>query len=706
METSPTNWTVTGMTCSNCALSVSKYLQQEGMEDVSVNPLDGKVSFENITGKNLEPIAHGIQALGYQVTEMQSHTAQKKRWLNNHRQRFLATLPFTAVLMLHMVHSWVPMHWLMNGWVQLLLCLPVFAIGMNYFGKSAWKSMQSGIPNMNVLVTLGAIVSFTYSLIGLMFFSDNHYLFFETTASIITLVFLGNYLEEHTMQSTQRALKKLASAQKVTANMIAFDDQHQEIIFEIDNDQLKSGDLVLIRTGEQVPADAKILWGSCSVNESILTGESLPVNKQQKDMLIGGSIVQEGAVKAQVTAAGKDTVLSGILRMVQQAQAEKPPMQKLADKISAIFVPMVIIISLFTFFANWMFFSTTAVEAMMRAIAVLVISCPCAMGLATPAAISVGLGRAANKGIIFRNAGSLEHFKDIRRIVFDKTGTITTGKFVINDVHCIIPELDFKKIVVSLEKHSNHPIAKSIVKQWGSSGTTRWRLVEEIKGVGVKGTDMDGNVYEVRSVDLLQQNKDTSGANVYVYRNGEEIGKIGMSDEIRPEATEVIQWLHNNNIETILLTGDKKNRALAVAEQLHIGQVHFEQSPEMKMNKIAVWSAEMPTAMVGDGINDAPALAKATLGISLSDASDLATQHADVILMNQGLKYLPEGLGLGKHTYLTIKQNLFWAFSYNIIAIPVAAMGFLTPAFAAMAMGFSDVMLGVISLWLYVKKVR
>ena len=692
------------MTCSNCALSVTKYLQQQGMESVAVNPLDGKVSFENITGRNLDQLAKGIGELGYQVTEMQNQNKKSSRLFNNHRQRLLATLPFTAILMLHMLHPWLPVHWLMNGWVQLLLCLPVFVIGMQYFGKSAWKSLQSGIPNMNVLVTLGALVSFFYSLAGLLFFHHSNYLFFETTASIITLVFLGNYLEEHTMQSTQRALKKLAVSQKAKANMIAFDDQHQEIIFEIDNDQLKTGDLVLIRTGEQVPADAKILWGEGRVNESIITGESMPVSKHPKDLLIGGSVLQEGTIKAQITAAGKETVLSGILRMVQQAQLEKPPMQKLADKISAVFVPVVILIALASFLLNWLGLHTTAVEAMMRSIAVLVISCPCAMGLATPAAISVGLGRAAAKGIIFRNASGLEHFKDIRRVVFDKTGTLTTGQFIISSFHCEIPELEFKKLVSSLEKHSNHPIAKSIVKNWGTSGLVRWKAVNETKGVGVKGIEMEGNEWEVRSVNTQHQ-PDGSHHPVHVYRNGQEIGWIAMADEVRPEAAEVVRWLKNQSIETILLTGDKKERALVVAQELQIESVHYEQSPEMKMNKIAEWTAEMPTAMVGDGVNDAPALAKATLGISLSEASELATQHADVILMNQGLKHLPEGLGIGKHTYFTIRQNLFWAFAYNIVAIPIAAMGFLTPAFAAMAMGFSDLMLALISLRLFVKKV-
>jgi len=699
------DWQVEGMTCSNCALSINKFLQKRGMQEVNVNPIDGKVTFVDNNQTDLEKIKIGIAELGYKVVSANNVETEKKKWLHSNKQRFLFTLPFTAILMLHMLHQWLPLHWLQNPWLQLILCLPVFFVGMYFFGRSGFKSLKTGVPNMNVLVSLGALCAFIYSLAGTLYFQNSDYLFFETTASIITLVFLGNYLEEATMQSTQKALKLLVKSQKVMANMIAFDDKHEEQIFPIENTQLKTGDLILIKTGEQVPVDCKILWGDCLVNEAIITGESIPLNRTKKDFLIGGSVLESGLVKAQVTATGKDTVLSGIIKMVQNAQAEKPPMQKLADKISAVFIPVVIAISIICFLLNFFLFHIAFDHSMMRAIAVLVISCPCAMGLATPAAISVGLGRAAKKGIIFRNATTLESFKKIRQIVFDKTGTLTTGNFSVDNYHTSIDENEFKSIIYSLEKYSNHPIANCLVKEWNTASLIRWKKVEEIKGIGVKGEDTNGNIYEAGAKKLLDVNDDNTIHNIYVLKNKQLIGWIDVKDEIRPEAAGIIQWCYENNINTIMLTGDLKSKAEKTASTLGIKTIYAEQSPAQKLAIITRLNTEIPTAMVGDGINDAPALAKATIGISISEASQLAVQHADVILMNQGLTNLPEALGLGRHTFLTIKQNLFWAFAYNIVAIPIAAAGFLTPTFSALAMGFSDVMLAVISLHLFIKKV-
>jgi Cu+-exporting ATPase len=699
------DWKVEGMTCSNCALTVTKYLQKEGMEEVKVNPIDGAVSF-NING-NTDPnrLKSGIKSLGYRVVEKATAPGTKKPFLSNYKQRFFFTLPFTLVLMLHMLEPWMHIHWLMNPWYQLALCLPVFVTGMWFFGRSAWKSLRNGIPNMNVLVALGALAAFVYSLTGAIYQLGEGYLFFETTASIITLVFLGNYLEEVSIQSTQRAVHSLAKSQKVMAHMIAFDDAHQEQVFPIENTQLRTGDLVLIKTGDQVPVDCRILWGDCTVNESIVTGESIPLSKSKKDFLIGGSVLETGIVKAQVTATGDDTVLSGILKMVQRAQGEKPPIQKLADKISAIFVPVVIGISLLTFLANYFLFTIPFSDSLMRAIAVLVISCPCAMGLATPAAIAVGLGRAAKNGILFRNAASLESFKTIRQVVFDKTGTLTTGDFVIAGFYTSENESQFKEIAYSLEKFSNHPIARGITRQWKSSNPIRWKNIAELKGTGIRAEDMEGNTYEAGSYQLLPAGEQDDQHNVYILRNKILLGWIDVKDEIRPEAKETIRWLHEHQIKTILLSGDRQEKAMQVATELGISEVFAGQSPEQKLEKISALNSMTPTAMVGDGINDAPALAKATLGISLSDASQIALQHSDVILMNHGLKNLPEALGLGRHTYLTIKQNLFWAFAYNIIAIPVAAAGYLTPTFSALAMGFSDIVLGINSVRLFVKKV-
>ncbi len=703
------DWKVEGMHCSNCALGVTKYLQKEGMEKVSVNPISGEVQFINSGTEDLNFLRKGIKSLGYEVVDETRPAAEKKKggFLSTPKKRFLFCLPFTAILMLHMLHNWLPMHWLMNPWLQLALCLPVFIVGMYYFGKSGLNSLRSGVPNMDVLIALGALASFVYSLTGAFMNLGDDFLFFETTASIITLVFLGNYMEDTSIQKTQKSIQSLAKSQKVMANMIAFDDQHQEQVFEVENTVLKNGDLVLIKTGEQVPVDCKILWGEALVNEAIITGESIPVNKQKKDLLIGGSMIDSGVIKAQVTAAGKDTVLSGILKMVQDAQAEKPPMQKMADRISAVFVPLVIGIAILTYFVNYAGFDKTVGVSLMRSIAVLVISCPCAMGLATPAAIAVGLGRAAKNGILFRNASALEFFKDIEQVVFDKTGTLTTGNFEVADFHTTTDEIYFKKVVYSLEKFSNHPLGLSIAKHWKTNDFISWKKVEEIKGKGIRGEDKEGNIYEAGSFKILteQPGMDDQKHNVYVVKNKELIGWINVADELRDDAKQVIDWLHNKGINTILLSGDTKQKSETVAAQLGIKTIIAEQSPEQKLQIIHDLNLQKPTAMVGDGINDAPALAKASLGIALSDATQIAQQSADVILMNKGLKHLPLALGLGKHTYKTIKENLFWAFFYNIFAIPIAALGFLTPTFSALAMGFSDVVLAMNSLRLYVKKV-
>jgi Cu+-exporting ATPase len=735
------NWKVEGMTCSNCALTIDKYLRNQGLENVKVNLVGGEVIFDAANEVNRAKLQKGVESLGYKVIHEDdhdhghAHSHTDGNSINKFLRYVLICAPFTLVLMLHMipgVHQWA--HWLMNPWLQLALCTPVYLIGMSFFGRSAIQSIRNGIPNMNVLVAIGATAAFIYSLIGTLMGQGQQYLFYETSATIITLVFLGNYLEDASINSTQRALNSLAKSQKVMANMIAFDDQHKEIIFPVENTQLRSGDLILIKSGEQVPADCKILWGEATVNEAIITGESLPITKKQKDKLIGGSLLSDGSVKAQVIAAAKDSVLANIINLVKQAQAEKPPVQQLADRISAIFVPAVLIITAATFIINY-FVLDNFTESLMRSIAVLVIACPCAMGLATPAAIAVGLGRAAKTGILFRNAKSLEVFKDIQTVVFDKTGTLTTGDFkiagfeilaakvknersnVVNDGSNLAlltsddPELstsDFKRMVYSLEKYSNHPIAKSISTEWKAKDEIRWTTIDEVKGLGMHATDKEGNEYWAASYKKAESFTTDDSHNIYLIKNKELIGWIDVKDEVRSEAKTVINYLRSKNIKTILLSGDRRHKTELIAKDLGIDEVIAEQSPEQKLQKIAELSAAAPTAMVGDGINDAPALAKATVGVSMSDASQVAMQTADVVLMNNGLRNLPTALGLGKHTYITIKQNLFWAFAYNIVAIPVAALGLLGhygPTYGALIMALSDVVLAINSVRLFVKKV-
>ncbi len=700
-------WKVDGMSCTNCALSIHKYLQSEGIKEPKVSFMEGEVQFQLPENVNKETLAKGIKGLGYKVRGNEEATLIKK-WLDTQGERSAFCFLFTLPLLIHMLPG-VHIHWMMNPYVQLAFTTPVFIVGMSYFGRSAWNSMINGIPNMNVLVAIGAIASFGYSLYGTLIGQGQAFAYYETTATIITLVFFGNYLEDSSVQSTQRALKDLVKAQKVMANMIVFDDQHKEIIFNVESSTLKVGDLILMNTGETVPMDCKILWGEANVNESIVTGESVPVHRTMKDPLLGGSTIENGTLKAYVTAVGDDTVLANILKMVKAAQGEKPPVQILADKISAVFVPLVLGIAFITLIGNYYFTAIGFGESMLRAIAVLVISCPCAMGLATPAAIAVGLGRGARNGVLFKNAKSLETFKDIKQVVFDKTGTLTTGHFTIA-AHEVIGNMTqeaFKTLVYSLEKYSNHPIAKCISNEWKSNQPLAWKTIEEVKGIGIKATDNEGNEYWAGSYKVISQNVTDKSHNIFILKNNILLGWLDVEDEIREEAKNVIETLHHQGIHTILLSGDQQSKCEKVGKALGIQEIISEQSPADKLAKLEALTLQSPTAMVGDGINDAPALAKATIGISLSNASHIAIQSAQVILMNQGLKNLPMALGLGRRTYETIKENLAWAFSYNIVAIPVAAFGLLGtwgPTYGALIMALSDVVLAINSLRLFRKK--
>lgn len=697
------------MSCTNCALTVHKYLEEQGLSNVKVNFMGGDVSFDLDNHNAVPAIQKGIEQLGYHVQNgATGATPGPRKLFKNHLQRFWFCLVFTLPLMLHMIPG-IHIHWLMNPWVQLALALPVYITGMDFFGRSAVRSLTKGIPNMNVLIALGATAAFVYSLAGTLGPHPEQYLFYETTATIITLVFLGNWMEDKSVETTQAALRKLAVSQKVMANMIAYDDQFQEHVFPVESEHLKVGDLILIKTGEYVPMDCKILSGEVSVNESIITGESTPVEKKMNDKLVGGSMIENGSVKAYVTAVGEDTVMSHILQMVKEAQAEKPPVQQLADKISAVFVPLVLSIAAVTLLVNYFIVRVDFSVSLLRSIAVLVIACPCAMGLATPAAIAVGLGRAARKGVLFKNARSLELFKDIKQVVFDKTGTLTTGNFRLAGYRVTASqgtEEELKRIAYSLEKYSNHPVARCITREWKVKNEIRWQRIEELKGLGMKATDKEGNTYLATSSKAVTGLTDDLAHNVYIIKNNELLGWIDTEDDIRPEAAAVVEWLKKQGLKTILLSGDTMQKCSRVARALHIDEVIAEQTPEQKLERIAVYNNQAPTAMIGDGINDAPALAKAAIGISLSDASQVAMQSAQVVLVNHGLQNLPLSLGLGKHTYLTIKQNLAWAFVYNIVAIPVAAAGLLSPGFAALVMGLSDVVLAVNSVRLRWKKVE
>ena len=694
---------VDGMTCGNCALTVTTYLAKQGASNAVANASTGDVSFD-IEDENIESkLLNGIQDLGFKVVE-ETESGELVKSHSKVKQYLLISLFFWVPLMLHMFINWAPLH---NPYVQFTLALPVYFIGLIYFGKSAFRSLKNGIPNMDVLVFIGASAAFFYSLIGWILFPTqvHNYLFFETTASIITLVLAGNYLEEYSVKSTAASIRELMKFQKSKAKIIFVDSIGKETIVETENEFVKKDDVVLVNTGDKIPVDGIIIKGQAAIDESMMTGESLPEQKEENDFVIGGTINTDGSIRVKATAVGNKSTFANIIHLVNQAQAAKPPMQKLADKISAIFVPLVVGIAILTFLLNHFVFDESIQNSLMRMIAVMVIACPCAMGLATPAAIMVGLGRAARNGILIKGGDTLERFKDIQQFVFDKTGTLTTGKLIIDQFKSTISVTEFKEIVSALEQHSSHPIAKSIVKEWPFNKHSL-TSIQEIKGVGISAEDEQGNLWQIGSYRLLTTNTDAVRHDLYVIKNKEQVGWIDMKDELREDTQLVIKSLHAKGYKTILLSGDRKEKCDRFAQKLHIDEVYSEQLPQQKMETLDEIMKRGFAAMVGDGINDAPSLAKAHIGISLSDASQIAMQSAQVLLLKNKLSILPTAIELGKQTYLTIKQNLFWAFFYNIIAIPFAATGYLTPTWGAAIMGLSDVVLIINSLRLRYKKLN
>ncbi len=692
---------VSGMTCGNCALSINHYLTQEGAENIVVNPSTGEVNFTINEEKSEEDIFDGIERLGYKVLRDENHE-------HTHDSQTKAFLIISFILWLPlMLHMFVKWHFLHNPITQLILTTPIYIISIIYFGKSALRSLKNGIPNMDVLVFASSTAAYFYSIIGWVLYPEavHNYLFFETTASIVTLVLAGNFLEEYTVTSTASSVKELMKYQKTTAKLVLKDSIGKETIIEVNNDELKLDDEIQVNTGDKIPTDGIIISGTASVNESMMTGESIPVLKTIKENVLGGTIIESGNIRMKATAIGSQTALANIIKLVNQAQAAKSPMQKLADKISAIFVPIVVSVAVLTFLVNYYGFDISFANSMMRSIAVMVIACPCAMGLATPAAVMVGLGRAAQNGILIKGGDSLESMKKIKYIVFDKTGTLTSGKLIIDKFSTKINEDEFKKVVVSLEHHSSHPIAKSILDEWGQIDYMTFDKIEEIKGIGITAFDSHQNNWKIGSYRLLQ-NSEQPLHDLYLLKNDEIVGWIDFKDEIRPEAKQAVIDLHKQGFKTVLLSGDRKEKCDIVAKELNIDKVYSQQLPEDKLNKLTELMKNGVTTMVGDGINDAPALTKADIGISLSDSSHIAMQSADVVLLKSNLSRLSEAISLGKHTYQTIVQNLFWAFSYNIVAIPVAAVGLLSPTWGAGIMALSDVVLIINSIRLRYKKLN
>ena len=679
-----TELTVEGMTCVNCAKSVDRLLTKKGMEEVYVNFATKEVRFQNSGAVSIDEVKSDITRLGFEVVD--EHLPHPTFWTLE--RKFFFALVFTLPLFAHMFIPWKPLH---NHWIQLALCLPVFALGVWHFGRSAWISIRHGFPNMDVLIFMGSTAAFVYSLYGSLAGLGHDFLFYETSAMIITLVLLGNLLEKRAVARTTTAITELTKLQVQKARKIVGTN-----IVEVDVKYLKTGDILQVNEGDKIPADGEIINGTVSIDESMLTGESEPILKENGAIVVGASLVNSGNMQMRVTATGRNTILAQIIELVKSAQADKPDIQRLADKISAIFVPVVLAIAALTFVLSYFVFNINFQNAMLRSIAVMVISCPCAMGLATPTAVMVGVGRLARNGILIKGGQTLEIFSTIKNIVFDKTGTLTTGNFKVKNIQCYhdYSENEVKNIAFQLERHSSHPIARSLVSEFSNIVSNNDFLLENIKeekAVGVKGNDKKGNIFEIGSYRIVQHLTDDDSHHIYLRKNDQIIATIDIQDELKSNTAETINYLKSQGINPVILSGDKQLKTAEIAKKIGINEFYAEHLPEQKLEVISRLSAEAPTAMVGDGINDAPALAKATLGVSLGNASPVAIQSSEIILLNDRLDYLQKAVAISQHTLLTIKQNLFWAFAYNVVAIPVAALGYLNPMWGAIFMAFSDV---------------
>jgi Cu+-exporting ATPase len=690
---------VEGMTCSNCAKTVENALKKLPLEDIRVDFVSKEARFKNPSHIPLSEIKKAIEKAGYKVIIEENQSASNKKRYSPLFLKLVFSAIFTFPLLLHM---FVPAsHWLNNIWLQFFLATPVYIIGVMHFGKGAYHALKMRNTNMDVLIIIGASAAYFYSLYGALFYPHEHrFLFFETAASIISIVLLGSYIEEISVNKTTQSIEELKNIQPQYGKKVEITTDGKIEIHQIDVKDFKKGDVFLAAQGDVIPLDGVVSEGEAWVNEAMITGESEPVYKTVNDKIIGGTIVEKGNLKGIVESTENETVLNRIINLVKQAQSDKPHIQRLGDKVSSIFVPVVVFIAITTFIV-WNFILNAPVEeAMLNAIAVLVISCPCAMGLAIPTAVVVGLGLAAKRGILIKGASTIEEFANIETIVFDKTGTLTTGNFTIRKIDYLNNNRQLiYNIIYSLEQHSSHPIAQSIINLLKNKAEILpLKQLQEIPGEGI-------SAYYENDKWYLGKSK-TGTTEIELYKNNELMAKIEIYDEIKKDAKKVIQYLKSKNIEVVLLSGDNQRKCEMLAQQLEIDKIYFDKKPDEKFTIIEQLVKTKKTAMVGDGINDAPALEKAHVSVSFSDATQVAINSAKIILLQKdSLVGLQQAHNIALKTYQTTKQNLFWAFFYNVLAIPIAAAGFLSPIIAAFSMGFSDVIVVGNSLLLKWKKI-
>ena len=738
---------VTGMTCANCAMNIERALNKKvaGVVNASVNFATERVFVEYIAGvSNIDEIISAIKKAGYGVIPPEeivqgndSEQAARDAEIKDQTRKFVVGLSFALPLFIlsmgrdfGFTGQWSHALWV--NWLFWALATPVqFYTGWDYY-LGGFRSLVNKSANMDVLVAMGSSVAYFYSLAVLFFPSVGDHVYFETSAIIITLIKLGKMLEARTKGRTGGAIRKLIGLRPKTATII-----RNSIEKEVPLGSVNVGDTVIVRPGERIPVDGEVLAGESSVDESMLTGEPLPVDKHPGDKVVGGTINLEGLLKFNATHVGKQTVLAQIIRLVQEAQGSKAPIQALADRVAAVFVPSIIIIALVVFLL-WFFAKGDFVPAMIRMVAVLVIACPCALGLATPTAIMAGTGKGAERGVLFKNSEALETATKLETIVLDKTGTITEGKPAVTDIIPFNQDIANKeyllKIGASVERGSEHPLGKAIVKEAKAKGIDLFEP-EGFKASGGLGVyaKVDGHSvmlgkpkwFHEQGIDIEKAQEkirtfQSQGQTVMVVVEDNKLsGLIAVSDTVKPESKAAISQLHNQKLKVVMLTGDNFETARTIASQVGIDEIMAEVRPEEKSSKIkAIQENGEKVGMVGDGINDAPALAQADVGLAIGTGTDIAIETADVILSSGSLNGVSRAIRLSRATMNTIKQNLFWAFGYNIILIPVAAgilypfeflpnfLRQLHPIMAALAMAFSSISVVTNSLRLYKTKIE
>lgn len=721
-EATVETFAITGMTCANCSARVEKELKAtDGVLEANVNLATEKATVqfdESLTADNLiqrvEAIGYG--AILFDEEHKQKIEQEKAAYLKRMKRDLILSAILTAPLMIAMIamllgsHAgWV--HFLHIPLVQLILVTPVqFGVGLRFY-RGAYHALKTKAPNMDVLVAMGTSAAFALSVYNGFFNPHNSDLYFESSGMIITLILLGKYLEQKAKTKTSDAIKQLMSLQAKTATVILAGEEKQVPIEDV-----QVGDLLRVRPGEQIPVDGKIFSGQTTIDESMLTGESLPVDKNVEDQVFGGTVNTTGSIQFNATQVGSMTVLSRIIRMVEDAQGEKAPIQQIADKISKIFVPTVLGIALITLIATGLLTGDWQ-QAIVHSVSVLVIACPCALGLATPTAIMVGTGLGAKSGILIKGGGALEKIAHLTTVVLDKTGTITEGKPVVADFEAFDPQA--LAYLTSLEQHSEHPLAKAIY-QYGKDQADILPVenFESLTGQGVTGM-IEGKQYFVGSKRGLKERKipfaeervlalEAEGKTVmFLTDQVNVLALISVTDQVKQSSKAAIEALHQLGLKVKMLTGDNPQTARYIGAQvgLQASDIVAEVLPEDKAQVVKeLQSNGESVGMVGDGINDAPALALADIGIAMGSGTDIAMETADITLMNSDLLSVEKSIRLSKLTLRKIKQNLFWAFLYNVIGIPFAAFGFLNPIIAGGAMAFSSVSVLLNSLSLNQKK--